>query len=70
LDTSVSGDGEPLVSDARGRRSHRGDQVAAVEEEVAALTHTRLSSSQEAGNRVNTGIGPREFPEAVSLSTL
>jgi len=44
LDTSVSGDGEPLVSDARGRRSHRGDQVAAVEEEIAALTRTRLGS--------------------------
>jgi len=43
-DTSVSDGGKFLVSEARGRRSHRGDQVAAVEEEVAALTRTRLGS--------------------------
>jgi len=32
LDTSLSDGGEPLVSEARGRRSHRGNQVVAVEE--------------------------------------
>src|SRR5438093_6363525 len=42
-----------LVSEARGRRSHRGDQVVAVEQEVAALTCKSLGSQQGAGNRVN-----------------
>jgi len=32
LDTSLSDGGEPLVSEARGRRYHRGNQVVAVEE--------------------------------------
>src|SRR5436309_4103827 len=31
-------------SDARGRRSHRGDQVVAVEQEVPARTSKRLGS--------------------------
>jgi len=44
LDTSLSGGGEPLVSDAHGRRSHRGEQVVAIEEEVAALASKRLGS--------------------------
>jgi len=44
LDTSLSDGGEPLVSEARGRRSHRGDQVVAVEDEVAALTRKSLGS--------------------------
>src|SRR5436309_2682103 len=33
-----------LVSEASGRRSHWGDQVVAVEEEVAALTRKSLGS--------------------------
>jgi hypothetical protein len=44
LDASVSDGGKPLVSDARGRRSHLGDKVVVVEEEVAALTSKRLGS--------------------------
>jgi len=44
LNTSLSDGGEPLVSEARGRRSHRGDQVVAVEEEVPARTSKRLGS--------------------------